>query len=152
VTLANSIALRLASQDDCRQLFEWRNDPTTVAMSLVSEPVAWEDHVRWFNSVLENPARHLLVASDGNESFGTVRFDDIDDTAEISITVSPDKRGQGIGGLLLELAAAWAKQELGLDRILAQIKATNPASIAIFKKAGYEITADGEVLSLVKYL
>jgi RimJ/RimL family protein N-acetyltransferase len=152
VTLANSIALRLASQDDCRQLFEWRNDPTTVAMSLVSEPVAWEDHVRWFSSVLGNPARHLLVASDDVESFGTVRFDDIDDTAEISITVSPEKRGQGVGGVLLELAAGWAKDELGLDRILAQIKGTNPASIAIFKKAGYEITDEGEVLSLVKYL
>lgn len=150
--MANSIALRLASQDDCRQLFEWRNDPTTVEMSLVSEPVAWEDHVRWFNSVLENPVRHLLVASDGTESFGTVRFDEIDDTAEISITVSPEKRGQGVGGLLLQIAADWAKQELGLDRILAQIKATNPASIAIFKKAGYEITSEVEVLSLVKYL
>lgn len=150
--MANSIALRLASQDDCRQLFEWRNDPTTVAMSLVSEPVAWEDHVGWFNSVLSNPERHLLVASDGSENFGTVRFDEIDDTAEISITVSPEKRGQGIGGLLLELAAAWARQELGLGRILAQIKATNPASIAIFKKAGYEITAEGEILSLIKYL
>lgn len=150
--MANSIALRLASQDDCRQLFEWRNDPTTVAMSLVSEPVAWEDHVRWFESVLANPARHLLVASNGEDSFGTVRFDDIDDTAEISITVSPEKRGQGVGGLLLELAATWAKEELGLNRILAQIKATNPASIAIFKKSGYEITSDGDVLSLVKYL
>lgn len=150
--MANSIALRLASEDDCRQLFEWRNDPTTVAMSLISEPVAWEDHVRWFESVLANPTRHLLVASEGAESFGTVRFDEVDDTAEISITVSPDKRGQGVGGVLLELAAHWAKRELGLDRILAQIKATNPASIAIFKKAGYQITKDGEVLSLVKYL
>ena len=150
--MAKSIALRLASQDDCRQLFEWRNDPTTVAMSLVSEPVAWEDHVRWFESVLSNPARHLLVASDGEEKFGTVRFDDIEDTAEISITVSPEKRGQGVGGILLELAADWAKSELGLDRILAQIKESNPASIAIFKKAGYQITKDGEVLSLVKFL
>jgi RimJ/RimL family protein N-acetyltransferase len=152
VTLAKSIALRLASKDDCRQLFEWRNDPTTVAMSLVSVPVAWDDHVRWFESVLANPTRHLLVATDGEERFGTVRFDDIEDTAEISITVSPEKRGQGVGGILLELSADWAKRELGLDRILAQIKESNPASIAIFKKAGYQITNDGEVLSLVKFL
>lgn len=150
--MTNSIALRLATQDDCRQLFEWRNDPTTIAMSLVAEPVPWNDHVRWFDSVLLNPNRHLLVASKGKESFGTVRFDDFDDTSEISITVSPEKRGQGIGGLLLELAAIWAKEELGLERIVAQIKESNAASIALFKKAGYEVTSNGEVLSLVKYL
>ncbi|MFM5951036.1 MAG: N-acetyltransferase family protein [Micrococcales bacterium] len=150
--MPNSIALRLATQEDCRQLFEWRNDPTTVAMSLVSEPVPWENHVRWFDSVLGNPARHLLVGEVDGVRCGTVRFDEVDDTAEISITVSPDFRGQGIGGKLLEVAADWAKNELGLGHIIAQIKATNPASIAIFKKAGYEITREGEILALVKYL
>lgn len=152
VDLPNSIALRLATQADCRQLLDWRNDPITVAMSLVAEPVSWEDHVRWFESVLANPNRHLLVAEDSQLKYGTVRFDEIDDTAEISITVSPDLRGQGVGSKLLDAAAVWAKNELGLDRIIAQIKANNPASIALFKKGGYEITEEGEVLSLVKYL
>ena len=148
----NSIALRLASEADCRLLYDWRNDPITIAMSLVSEPVPWDDHVRWFSSVLTNPSRHLLVASDGTESFGTIRFDEIDDTAEISITVSPEKRGQGVGGILLDLADSWAKQELGLDRIVARIKESNPASIALFSKSGYTVKERGEVLSLEKYL
>lgn len=150
--MPNSIALRLATQADCRRLLDWRNDPITVAMSLVAEPVAWEDHVRWFEGVLANPKRHLLVAEDGHTQYGTVRFDEIDDTAEISITVSPDLRGQGVGSKLLAAADVWAKNDLGLDRIIAQIKSSNPASIALFKKAGYEIIEDGSVLSLVKYL
>jgi RimJ/RimL family protein N-acetyltransferase len=152
VDLPNSIALRLATQADCRQLLDWRNDPITVAMSLVAEPVSWENHVRWFESVLANPNRHLLVAEDTQIKYGTVRFDEVDDTAEISITVSPDLRGQGVGSKLLDAADVWAKNELGLDRIIAQIKANNPASIALFKKCGYEITEEGDVLSLVKYL
>ncbi len=124
----------------------------TVAMSLVSEPVPLEDHVRWFEGVLANPRRHLLIGEAGGIRYGTVRFDEIDDTAEISITVNPEFRGQGIGGKLLNAAAQWAKEELHLGRIIAQIKQDNPASLAIFNKAGYEISAPGEVNSLVKYL
>jgi len=150
--LANSIRLRKATLDDCRTLFTWRNDPVTVAMSLVSEPVPWEGHVAWFEGSLQNPKRHLLVAELDEQAVGTIRFDDVDDTAEISITVSPDQRGKGMGTSLLEAADSWASEELGLDRIIARIKENNPASIAIFKKSGYEITETGEVLSLVKYL
>lgn len=150
--MANSIRLRKATLDDCRTLFEWRNDPITVAMSLVSEPVPWENHVAWFESSLTNPKRHLLVAELAGSPVGTIRFDDLDDTSEISITVSPESRGQGMGTGLLEVADEWARMELGLDRIIARIKETNPASIAIFKKSGYQVTEYGEVLSLVKYL
>ena len=150
--MPNSIALRLATQDDCQQLFEWRNDPTTIAMSLVAEPVPWENHLRWFESVSANPERHLLVGELDGMACGTVRFDEVDDTAEISITVSPQFRGQGVGSKLLNAAAEWAKTELGLGHVIAQIKATNPASLALFKRCGYEITREGEVLALVKYL
>ena len=152
VDLPNSIALRLASEADCAVLLQWRNDPITVAMSLVSEPVPLDDHVRWFNGVLANPSRHLLIGEADGVRYGTVRFDEIDDTAEISITVNPEFRGQGIGGKLLAAADVWAKEELHLGRIIAQIKNDNPASLAIFHKAGYEITKPGEVNSLVKYL
>lgn len=148
----NSIRLRKATLDDCRTLFNWRNDQVTVAMSLVSEPVPWESHVAWFENSLVNPKRHLLVAEQDGNPVGTIRFDDLDDTSEISITVSPDQRGKGMGTSLLDAADEWAREELGLDRIIARIKESNPASIAIFKKSGYEITETGEVLSLVKYL
>ena len=152
VDLHNSIALRLATEADCRQLLDWRNDPITVSMSLVSEEVSWEDHVLWFDGVLDNPKRHLLVAEDSQYSYGTIRLDELEDTAEISITVSPSLRGQGVGAKLLDAAGRWAKKELGLDRIVAKIKSNNLASIALFTKCGYEIVEGGEVISLVKYL
>lgn len=150
--MANSIRLRKATNEDCRTLFDWRNDPVTVSMSLVAEPVPWENHVAWFEASLQNPRRHLLVAELAGEKVGTIRFDEVDDTSEISITVSPNQRGKGMGTLLLEAADEWAVKELGLTRILARIKETNPASIAIFKKSGYEIMQLGEVLSLEKRL
>lgn len=150
--MTNSIRLRKATLDDCRTLFDWRNDPVTVAMSLVSEPVPWENHVAWFEGSLSNPKRHLLVGEFEDHLVGTIRFDLVDDTAEISITVSPDQRGKGMGASLLGAADEWARTELGLNHIIARIKENNPASIAIFKKSGYEITETGDVLSLVKYL
>lgn len=150
--MGNSIRLRKANSDDCRTLFDWRNDPITVAMSLVSEPVPWENHVAWFEASLSNPRRHLLVAELDAEPVGTLRFDEVEDTAEISITVSPGQRGKGMGTLLLETADLWAREELGLNRVIARIKENNPASLAIFRKSGYQVTETGEVLSLVKYL
>lgn len=117
------------SPQDCLALWQWRNDPHTRAMSLVSEEVKYQDHCRWFESLLHDPSQYLYIAkvtdlhsSQQETKAGMVRFDvlpsealnidaGMDDSGKkataialVSINVNPQYRGKGLSVLLLKKA------------------------------------------------
>lgn len=57
-----SMSLRPAVADDSRRLFDWANDPVVRSVSFRSEPIAWEDHSRWFAGKLTDPQAALFIA------------------------------------------------------------------------------------------
>lgn len=121
--------LRLATIDDARQLFEWQNDSLTLAMSVNSDPVEWDDHVGWLTERLSRAPPDLFIAELNGTSVGTVRLDD----DEISYTVAPEHRGKGIAtSMLIE-----AHRQFGPK--LAKIKPHNLASIQAARKAGHTV-------------
>jgi UDP-2,4-diacetamido-2,4,6-trideoxy-beta-L-altropyranose hydrolase len=130
------INLREARYGDRAMLGQWRNDALTRAMSRTRTEVSWADHCAWFDGVLDDPSRHLLIGERDGQAVGTVRLDRGSDRAEIHITVAPEARGQGAGLALLLAAEAYAKI-LDLDALTAVIRPSNPASKVIFVRAGY---------------
>ncbi len=79
-----------------------------------------------------------------------VRFD-VDEegtSAEVSINLNPEARGRGLGyPSLVSGISAFAAERSGVVRIVATIRATNAASLAIFSKAGFARTqSTGDVL------
>ncbi len=120
-------------------LWEWRNDPDTRRQSISTEEVSWENHVKWFAATLVNPDRKLYVVEDVTVPVGTVRFDRDEATGrwEISWTVAPSARGQGIGGRLVAEAVAMFKSPLK-----AVIKPSNVASAKIAERAGFRKTGE----------
>jgi RimJ/RimL family protein N-acetyltransferase len=136
----SSVVVRAATEGDSGLLLAWRNDPETRAWSRTTDPVAPADHGRWLARALNDPGRRLLIAEYGHKPVGTVRLDRDDDHWEISITVAPEARGRGLAVPIL-LAA-----ELSLDdtTIRACVNRDNAASIAIFRRAGYQpLATDG---------
>src|SRR5262245_37067142 len=68
--------LRPAEPSDIRSLFEWRNDPLIVSVSSSGQGVSWEEHERWFSSVLGS-SEHLLYIVNSHHAVpvGMVRLD-----------------------------------------------------------------------------
>ena len=93
-----------------------------------------------------SPARRLFVAEHQGRPVGTVRFDRGDGAWEVSITVAPAARGRRLATPML-LAA---ERALGPAVIRANVHRDNVASLALFKRAGYVVTSDGEWLWLTK--
>ncbi len=145
------VTLRPADNSDSGTLWAWRNDLVTRQFSARQDEVSWEDHRRWFAGVLSDPARTVLIASDhAGERVGMVRFDSgggID--AVISVNIAPDRRGQGIGQLVLHEALAWhASVAPGLP-ITALIRTSNEASIRLFAAEGFtEVERSAEFVTL----
>lgn len=136
--------VRPATAADAELLLSWRNDPETRRWARTTELVSVAEHEAWLSRA--SPARRLFVAEHQGRPVGTVRFDRGDGAWEVSITVAPAARGRRLATPML-LAA---ERALGPAVIRANVHRDNVASLALFERAGYVVSSDGEWRWLTK--
>ena len=141
-TRDKSTRLRAATNDDWAMLLAWRNDSGTRESSIDTGVVSEDGHRNWLAASLTNPDRHLFVVEVEGEPVGTTRLDRREDGWEISITVAPEQRGKGFGGVMLDATTEWFDENIGEPVMLSTIKPSNPASLALFAKKGYEVVRE----------
>ena len=132
------IYLREATTEDRDLLYEWANDPETRRASFHTEKIAYEEHCRWFDKILndENELQYILV--DQDEPVGQVRLTLEGEDAVVSYSIAPDKRGLGYGKEIIRLTQDLARRHSDIHRLVAQVKPSNPASILCFENCGFE--------------
>ena len=134
-----SLVLREVNESDCKYLYEWRNHPTARAVSRFTEEIPYEEHVRWFLNSLKDPKRKIYIGMENGERIGQIRFDKNESKSEVSVTINPEKYGKGYGSLLIkEGSKKYFMEELFINRIIAEIKPENRASMRVFEKAGFK--------------
>lgn len=140
----SALVLRSASLDDAQLLLDWRNDAATRHASHTTDAVDIDTHVAWLSRSLDDPARHLYIAEQDGRAVGTVRADLRDGVHELSWTVAPEARGQGIAKRMV------AELTRRLDEpIRAEIKPGHLASIRVAEHVG--MTLDREVDGVLHY-
>lgn len=136
----NGIEIRTVKPDDSERLFNWRNHPTIRAVSRNTDTIKWEDHSRWFASVLSDPNRFLLIGESYGESIGVVRFDIRNNEAEVSIYLVPDTKTSVRGRDLLQSAEQWCSfNRPSMNTLRAHVLGHNERSQHLFLAAGYDI-------------
>jgi RimJ/RimL family protein N-acetyltransferase len=119
-------------------IWEWANNPDARAASFSSQPISWEDHVRWFQSKLEDPRCLFYLASDERgEPIGQIRHDMQDSESVISISLDAKLRGQGYGPEMIRLSCSKVFEMTEIRSISAFVKPDNKASVQAFLKAGF---------------
>ena len=73
--VAAPLRYRPATAADSARQLEWRNDPATRAVSRTTHEIQPDEHDHWFEGVLADRDRRLLVAEDGAVPAASVRFD-----------------------------------------------------------------------------
>ena len=142
--MSKKITLRPATIEDADMLLDWRNDPETRKSSHSTLEVSKEEHVAWLSKTLGNANRKLLVAENNGAPVGTVRADFAEGVWELSWTVAPNSRGQGLAKLMVVLLASEISEP-----IRAEVKAINIASARIAEHAG--MSFDREVEGILHY-
>ena len=147
------ISLRPATQDDCRNLWDWRNEADTREASLNTQVIPYEDHEKWFSRKLgaQDTQILILVDADGHD-VGYVRFNIEGDEAEISVSVDKAERGKGYGAVAIKQGSDLLLSSNQVRRIIAHIKQDNSASVAAFRRAGYGPTDAKEATSPGAYV
>ncbi|WP_425253536.1 UDP-2,4-diacetamido-2,4,6-trideoxy-beta-L-altropyranose hydrolase [Janthinobacterium sp. NFX145] len=136
---SNAIALRLATAGDSADLMAWRNNDAIRAVSRNTAPITAENHQRWFDAVLNDAQRILLIGhhADGYAA-GVVRFDVHDDSAEVSIYLVPGLQQRGLGAELLASAEQWLRTARSDIKIIrAEVLGDNQPSHRLFLAASY---------------
>jgi len=141
------------SEEDARLVMEWRNDPVTLKGSFHTQPKQFDSFLDEYYEYFAFPELPpLFVLHEGNRA-AFLRFEPVESPSyvkrrccEISIMVSPEFRGRGIGTASLMEIKPWIKQQ-GFDEIYAEVKCDNPISQKTFEKAGYH-----KLPEVIKYL
>jgi UDP-2,4-diacetamido-2,4,6-trideoxy-beta-L-altropyranose hydrolase len=132
------IQIRAARAGDSRTLFELRNHPAVRKVSHNSDPIDWSQHDAWFAGVLQSSHQALLVGEVNSIPIGSVRFDLQDQSAKISISVSPEHSESGLGSELLQAAEEWlAKNRPDVQLMFAEVLSGNIRSHRLFRAARY---------------
>ena len=137
--IKKNITLRRVRRDDCALIWEWENEPDVRSASFSSEPIPWEQHVRWFETKITDKNCFLYMAIDEQQApIGRVRFERHGKEAVISVVIAKNYRGMHYGTMLIEMASHKLFEITDICRINAYIKIDNDQSIRAFENAGYK--------------
>ena len=136
--LKRSLSIRIASQDDARLLFVWRNDERTRRQSLDPRPLALATHLAWFDNMIRKADSSLLVACRDGVPVACIRFDCHENRARVSIYTDPELQGHGLGGAALAAGIDWLQAERPEVTVTeADVLPANRASHNLFSSAGF---------------
>jgi UDP-2,4-diacetamido-2,4,6-trideoxy-beta-L-altropyranose hydrolase len=140
------LRLREVRYGDCKPLWDWANEPTVREASFSSANIPWQDHVKWFDSLLKNLNCIMYIGvNQDDRSVGQIRYNIGDEDATISINIVKEFRALGYGSKLIFIGSEKIFKVTGIQKIHAYIKPSNYASIRAFKKAGFILGSKTEV-------
>jgi phosphinothricin acetyltransferase len=141
---AINVIVRPATHDDLSAILEIYNEAVlNTTASYEYRPSTLESRAAWFDAHLQNRLPVFVAQLENGQIVGWSALNSFRSaegyhcTAENSIYVAADKRGQGIGKLLLAPLIT-AGQQLGLHSLIAGIDAANVASIRLHAAFGFE--------------
>ena len=142
---ARELTMRYIQPEDCHVVWEWANDTAARAASFSSSTISWGEHKVWFSEKLKIP-QNFLIFENGDVPAAAIRFQSVTGhDADISITLAPEIRGQGLAPGLLQRALTHAFRERKIERVHAFIKPSNRASSKAFESAGFRLMGTTEI-------
>ncbi len=148
--MAEEFIIRLAEPHDIKNIFDLSNDDTVRSVSMNPEKITWNDHVKWFNEILNTSNVLFYVAeTDERDFIGQVRFVKNAQDWVVSISLEKKHRHKNLGKRILEKAMKMS----GLKNFKAYVKTDNISSQKLFFSLGYkidqkEINKNGSFLAL----
>ena len=141
-----AIVIRDAREPDLAAMLAIYNDAVLTTTAVYDyQPRSREQQMAWFKAKQEQ-SLPVLVAEDGGAVVGFASYGPFRPwpaylhSVENSLYVAPERRGRGIGSLLLP-ALIQRAGDRGLHTMIAGIDATNDASLHLHAKFGFERVA-----------
>ena len=130
----SKVILKKATYSDIKNVFEWQTSSGVRKYFKQTAIPTWPEHCKWFEDLLKRADRTLYIINHDENDIGTLRLDEIElNKYEVSILISPQAQGKGIGVAALNNIAELKKH----GTFIAKIRPDNLASINVFTQAGF---------------
>lgn len=143
------IKMRAIEPEDLDILYHIENDKELWNVSTSNVPYSryiLHDYVaNCKNDIYTDRQVRMMVENDKGDVIGVVdlvNFDPANQRAEVGIIVLNEFRRQGYGSAILTNLADYAQHILHLHQLYAYIDSENQASLRLFEKAGYRVSAN----------
>ena len=143
------VRLRLLREEDLPLTLAWRNADCNRRWFLHSEPIAWEDHVAWFEKYrsLDDDFVWVIEQPGVPSPVGQVSIYNVDPVrrrAECGRVLIGDLalRGRGLAREAIRTCVAWATGVLALTEVYCVILSDNLPSRGAFASAGFRLSQD----------
>lgn len=153
VEAGDKVSLRLMTTDDTDLIVKWRNNKRVQNNFVYRETFTRQTHENWIKTKISTGEVVQLIIcenfsnNDEHNEFravGSVYFRDIDNdkkTAEYGIFIGEDDAiGKGYGNETAILALKYAKEVMGLKKVILRAFTYNEAAIKSYKNAGFAET------------
>tara|TARA_B100000767_G_scaffold5260_1_gene4982 strand:+ start:6634 stop:7617 length:984 start_codon:yes stop_codon:yes gene_type:complete len=143
----NPFFLKKLNKTHQKLLFNWVNDYDVRENSLRTEPVLWEDHLKWFKNQLIDAQSKIFIFEKEDIQIGQIRINKIEDRWLIDYSIDKDHRGKGYGLLMTNALV----RRFNSFKFKAVVKHTNTPSKKVFEKLGY-CKKNNQKRNLITYL
>lgn len=134
--------LRPLKTDDSPLLFEWRNSKAVSQFMYQDEPITWDSHLDWFETVMVDTSksryriveRHSFPVGLVSLTNISIRHKSCEWGGYIGLE---NQRGLGLGRVMLRLSLDMAFVELDLNRVTVEVLSTNSSAIKLYESAGF---------------
>jgi ribosomal-protein-alanine N-acetyltransferase len=116
----------------------WWDVPAVHALEVATFPDPWTAETFWSELAHVPSSRHYVVAEAGEGVVGYAGLVATGHQADVqTLAVAADRRGAGLGRVLLdELLAEARRRDAG--EVLLEVRAENVAAQALYARAGFE--------------
>jgi UDP-2,4-diacetamido-2,4,6-trideoxy-beta-L-altropyranose hydrolase len=143
--LAGRLFLRPAAETDMELFLTWANDPTVRVNCYNPDPIALDNHKKWFSAKLASEDTLMLVLEVCGMPAGQIRYDRTGDVADIGFSIDRRFRGLGLGQRIIEASITRAFEKLNVSMLRAEVFQSNSASQSAFVKTGFELAETCEI-------
>jgi RimJ/RimL family protein N-acetyltransferase len=140
-----AVSLRPPRDSDIDVLTTLRRDTAlwrTLLAYPPSEPPSAPEVRDWIaRRTAEAGGCFLVIADDRDQAVGFVQVMEVHRRGrlgKIGIALAAEARNKGLGGLALAQLLTYARDKLGLRKLLLEVRADNAAAIALFNAAGFD--------------
>ena len=131
------LTLTRATEEDCRFLYDLRNEEDVRKNSFQTETFSYESHMAWYKEKLGDKQTQIYVLKLDGENIGQARVDLHGVDGEISYALCQKARGYGYAKWMLRCMEERLREQAFCRKMTAEVKRENIASQKIFEGLSY---------------
>lgn len=135
--------MRCAKLGDLETLFCWANEQTAKWASFDRKNISFDEHSKWFESVLSDENVYVWIFGKIDTDVGVVRYNRTKGNLRISFYIDKTYRGLGLGTLMLNKSVSKITRIIPDIPIIAEVRKENSGSVQTLLKVGFEVSMKG---------